>query len=119
MENETHQSSLWSGGLIAANFIILQNLLSKSSLNSTDSFSVNAFAIAIPILTCNILVNYTRRKSGKAAELKEILFFLAGIFASLLGIGAAFYSFGQITAIMFIASTIIAGCVYLKLTSSL
>ncbi len=90
MGNETHQSSLWSGGLIAASFIFLQGFLSKSSLDFTNLISIFAFAFAIPILTCNILVNFARRKTNEKASIREILFYSAGIIASLIGIAAAF-----------------------------
>ncbi len=118
MGNETHQSSLWSGGLIAASFIFLQGFLSKSSLDFTNLISIFAFAFAIPILTCNILVNFARRKTNEKASIREILFYSAGIIASLIGIAAAFYSMCHTSAVVFLIITIIAVIVYFKLTPS-
>jgi uncharacterized membrane protein YfcA len=119
MDNTTDQSSVWSGGLIAIGVVILQVFLSSNKLDSAAYISIYAFALAIPILACNILVNFARRRSTKdarkeKASFREILFYLVGILASLVGIAAAFLHINLVAAILFSLSALIALAVYFK-----
>ena len=120
MENDTRQSSLWAGGLITVSLIILQVFISSGISDIASFISVCAFALAIPILACNILINFTRgkkRKDGKKpkASIYEISFFLLGIVASLIGIASAFWYICWIASLIFSASTLLALLVYFRL----
>ena len=119
MDNTTDQSSVWSGGLIAIGVVILQVFLSLNKLDSAAYISIYAFALAIPILACNILVNFARRRNTKdarkeKASFREILFYLVGILASLVGITAAFLHINLVAATLFSLSALIALAVYFK-----
>ena len=119
MDNTTDQSSVWSGGLIAIGVVILQVFLSLNELDSAAYISIYAFALAIPILACNILVNFAHRRNTKnvrkdKASFREILFYLIGILASLVGIAAAFLHINLVAAILFSLSALIALAVYFK-----
>jgi tellurite resistance protein TehA-like permease len=111
-----HPSDLWSGGLIAIGIIILQDFFYLSPLDSAAYTSIFAFAIAIPILTCNLLMNFRRRGSNETATIPEILFYFVGIFAAIIGIMAAFWHVCWIAAVVFFVSTTAAFIVYYKLT---
>lgn len=117
MQSNTPQSSIWAGGLIAIGLIIFQGFLSLSPLDPAAFVSVFAFAIAIPILACNLLLNF-KRAGTKDATLKatnhEIIFYLVGMLAALIGIVAAFWHICKIAAILFFGSFIIALIVYFK-----
>jgi len=119
MDNTTDQSSVWSGGLIAIGVVILQVFLSSKKLDSAAYISIYAFALALPILSCNILVNFARRRKTKAAEkdkasFREILFYLIGILASFVGLAAAFSHINLVAATLFSLSALIALAVYFK-----
>jgi 1,4-dihydroxy-2-naphthoate octaprenyltransferase len=120
MDNTTDQSSVWSGGLIAIGVVILQVFLSSNKLDSAAYISIYAFALAIPILACNILVNFARRRNTKddrkgKATFREILFYVVGILASLIGIATAFLHISLTAATLFSLSTLIALAAYFRL----
>jgi hypothetical protein len=109
-----NRSEVWSGGLIAIGLIILQDFLSLNQPDRAVYISIFAFAIAIPILACNLLVNFSRRGSIERASVPEILFYLLGIFTALIGIAAAFWHTCWIAALVFSASSLCASVVYYK-----
>jgi hypothetical protein len=112
-KNKPAPSDLWSGGLIAIGLIILQDFLNVSAPDRAAYTSIFAFAIAIPILTCNLLTNFARKESTKKAPDYEILFYIIGVLAAFVGITAAFWHACWIAAIIFTASSVLACAVYL------
>jgi hypothetical protein len=117
VEDKMHPSDLWSGGLIAFGLVILQGFFSSNSVNAAGLVSVFAFAVAIPILSCNLLMNFVRRNSGKHASICEILFYFGGMLAALFGVGAAFWHTCWISALVFAASSLVAFIVFLIVRS--
>jgi len=120
MDNTTDQSSVWSGGLIAIGVVIFQVFLSSSKLDLAAYISIYAFALAIPILACNILVNFARRRSARGirkerASIREILFYLVGILAACVGIASAFLHISRIAAALFSLSAFLSLIIYFKL----
>lgn len=113
MEDKIHPSDIWSGGLIAIGLIILQSFFSSKSIDTAGLISLFAFAIAIPILACNLLTNFVRRKTGKEASIYEIIFYFMGMLAAFLGVGGAFWHVCQISALVFGASSLSALIVFL------
>ncbi len=121
MQDNTHPSDIWSGALIAAGLVILQGFFSLNSIDTPTSISVIAFAFAIPILSCNLLTNFARRRSGKkpAHQTGEILLYSGGVLAALIGTGAAFWHTSWISALVFVISSFIAFIVFLKVPKSI
>ena len=119
MEDKTHPSDLWSGALIAVGLLILQGFFSSNSINTSALVSVIAFAIAIPILSCNLLTNFLRRRvSNKPSDQVwkisgyEITFYGLGIGIALFGIGAAFWHISWVSALIFAFSALLAFIVF-------
>jgi hypothetical protein len=111
----SHPSNLWSAGLLAISLIILQDLFSISSFDRPAYTSLFAFAVAIPILACNLVINFTRRETGEKAGGLEILFYIVGVLAAIVGVAAAFWHACWIAAIVFLSSSLVAFLVFLKL----
>jgi hypothetical protein len=120
MEESTHPSDLWSGALIAIGLVILQGFFSLSSLDLAALVSVVAFAAAIPILSCNVLTNFLRRRQRQkyTESVWEILFYTLGILAALVGIGAAFWHLSVISAYVFAGSFFVAILVFITVRKS-
>lgn len=110
MEESTHPSDIWSGALIAVGLVILQGFFSTNTLDPAATVSVFAFAVAIPILSCNLLTNVLRRRHRKKTEESgwEILFYIAGVVAASVGIGAAFWHTSMMSALVFILSSLLS-----------
>jgi hypothetical protein len=121
MEDGTHPSDLWSGALIAIGLVILQGFFSLSPLDSAALVSVVAFAAAIPILSCNILTNFLRRRQRhkRAESTWEILFYVIGILAALVGIGAALWHTSVISAYVFVGSSFVAMIVFIAVRKNM
>lgn len=115
MEEKAHPSSVWSGGLLAISLVMLQGFLS-GPLDLAAFVAVLAFALSIPVLTCNLLVNFmrTRRDSRTKAADAEMAFYILGIFIALVGIVAAFWHMSWIAALAFLCSALFAFAVYIK-----
>lgn len=106
MDDKIQPSDLWSGALIGIGIVILQGFFSSNSVDKPALVSVFAFAIAIPILSCNLLTNFIRRSNKKPSEsIWEILFYVVGIFAALTGIGAAFWHVCRFATLVFALSS--------------
>jgi hypothetical protein len=114
MEEEAHPSNLWSGGLIAVGLVILQGFISSSSINASALVSVFAFAVAIPILSCNLLMNFVRRGHRKTpTRIGGAIFYWGGVLAAFIGIGAAFWHASWISALIFVFSSLVALIVFI------
>lgn len=103
MSNNLHQSALWSVGLIGIGLIIIQGFLTSTSLNATAFIAICAFALAIPILTCNTLVKFAKAKKDVEIynSIPEILFYAIGIVSAFIGITAAFWHINIIAGVIF------------------
>ncbi|SRR6266516_866957 len=110
MEESTHPSDIWSGALIAVGLVILQGFFSTNTLDPAATVSVFAFAVAIPILSCNLLTNVLKRRDRKKTEESgwEILFYIVGVVAASVGIGAAFWHTSTMSAFVFILSSLLS-----------
>ncbi len=112
MERQNHQSSLWAGGLIGVSVLMLQSFLTVRPLDTAAFISVFAFALALPILSCNVLMNL-RREVGARTPIREILLYSLGIIASLTGLAFAFLHICWIAFVVFLVSTGLASLIYL------
>ena len=112
MERYTHQSSLWAGGLIGVDILMLQGFLALHPFDNTAYISIFAFAVGIPISACNILMNM-RRGTGSSTPIPEVLFYSIGIIASLIGLAFAFLHICWIACVIFLVSTGVASFIYL------
>ncbi|TMC21053.1 MAG: hypothetical protein E6J34_10755 [Chloroflexi bacterium] len=121
MEDKTHPSDIWSGGLIAVALVILQGFFTLNPIDPPVFISITAFAVAIPILSCNLLTNFLRKRSGKKPTYRvlEILFYYGGIFAALVGTGAAFWHTSWVLALVFAFTSVIALIVFIAIQKSI
>lgn len=113
MEENTHISSIYAGGLIAIGLIILQGFLSLSTLDVAAFIAVFAFAFSIPILSCNIIINFARRGTTiEPSKYEVLLFYVPGAVVSLIGIVATFWHICWVAAVIFSVSMVLAFFVY-------
>ena len=121
MEDKVRPSDLWSGALIGVGLVILQGLFSLNCVDPAAFISIIAFAIAIPILSCNLLTNFLKKKYSKKSsdQIWEILFYGGGVLAALVGFGAAFWRASWISAVVFVVSSVFALVVFIIVRKSI
>jgi hypothetical protein len=109
-------SSLWAGGLLAFSLVIFQGFLSQQCLDLPALISVFTLALAMPILAYKILADTVRvrrynvrtqipHRTALRTPYPELIIFIIGVFAALVGVGAAFWHIHWASAIIFLACT--------------
>ena len=121
MEDKVRPSDLWSGALIGVGLVILQGFFSLSCIDTPAFISIIAFAVAIPVLSCNLLTNFLKKRyrRGSSDRIWEILFYGGGVLTALVGFGAAFWHASWISAVVFGISSVFALIVFAIVRKSL
>ncbi len=99
--------NLVSGGLIAISLIILGDFISATSLDTPSFISVLSFAVAVPILSSQILFyNLLFRDKYHIQSIWYLIIttiiLLLGILAALVGVAAAFWHISWIAGSLFL-----------------
>lgn len=108
-EETVRQLGLIYGGLIGIAVVMVQPLISASSLDTSARVSVIAFSLAIPLLAALVMVNRQesfRRRSTPSVTVK--IAHAVAQSAAFVGIVAGFWHIYWVAGIVFLASGFVA-----------
>jgi hypothetical protein len=102
------------GALIAISLVLLQDVLSSPSLDIPLTVTSCAFAIAIPLLSAKLMINFEESKAGYYVPSNRVKFlYWAGMGAAFVGINAAFWHLSWLIGSLFAISSLLAILFYI------
>ncbi len=121
VEKTSYHTKLFNlecGALIAIGIVILQDLISSRELDLPLTIASFAFAMAIPMLSAKLLINFEESKAGYYVPSKRVKFlYWVGIMSAFIGINAAFWHVSWMVGGVFSASSLIALVLYVSYVS--
>ncbi|MFC0623141.1 hypothetical protein [Kribbella deserti] len=112
-EEWIRQSNLTYGGLVGAGLVMVQPFLTETSLDTSATVCVIAFAVSIPLLAALLVLNRQeafRRRTTKAPMVTAARAIAQA--SAFVGITAAFWHISMIAGIVFLAMGILAVAVH-------
>lgn len=114
----TNLFNLECGALIAIGIVLLQDLISSSSLDIPLTITSFAFAVAIPMLSAKLLINFEESKAGYYVPSKRVkVLYWVGMMSAFIGINAAFWHISLMVGGVFSVSSLIALVLYVSYVS--
>lgn len=114
----TNLFSLECGALIAIGIVLLQDLVSSSSLDLPLTITSFAFAVAIPMLSAKLLINFEESKAGYYVPSKRVkVLYWGGLLSAFIGVNAAFWHISLIVGGVFSVSALISLVLYVSYVS--
>ncbi len=107
-------TSFMFGGLIVISLVILQDLISTEVHDITVLISLSCLGLALPVLAGGLVVNYVGKElapEGKTSGWVAVLIWFA-MSIDIIGITAATWHASWVSAILFLAASIISFGIY-------